>query len=191
MGRIDAPTDTRILSIALELFTTHGYEGTSVGDISERLGMTKAALYYHFSSKEDILVRLIRPYLEAVDAVIAGAPEVSHSVKGRRELLGSFADLLLEHRAMVRFISRDVSALSQGAIRQRTEEQTRRLRTLLTGPRGGVAAEVRATAAVGVLSRPVVTLPEVDLDGFRDMLIDAAMGVLRSKLPRKNDEAEE
>jgi hypothetical protein len=60
----------------------------------------------------------------------------------------------------------------------------------LAGPKGGVGAEVRASAALGVLLRPIVTLSEVDLAGFRDMLINAAIGVLRTRLPRKANERE-
>src|SRR5579875_1139958 len=51
-------TRERILDIALELFTEQGYDKTSLRDISERLGTTKAALYYHFKSKAAILLEL-------------------------------------------------------------------------------------------------------------------------------------
>jgi len=46
----DASGDTRqrIIDIALELFATRGYAGTSMRDIAAELGVTKAALYYHF-----------------------------------------------------------------------------------------------------------------------------------------------
>ncbi len=44
--------------MALDLFTEQGYDGTSLREIAERLGVTKAALYYHFESKEDILMAL-------------------------------------------------------------------------------------------------------------------------------------
>ena len=55
-----ASTDTRqrILNVALDLFTEQGYDGTSLRQIAEQLGVTKAALYYHFESKEDILMAL-------------------------------------------------------------------------------------------------------------------------------------
>jgi AcrR family transcriptional regulator len=55
-----APNDTRqrILDVALDLFTEQGYDGTSLRQIAEQLGVTKAALYYHFESKEDILMAL-------------------------------------------------------------------------------------------------------------------------------------
>jgi len=51
-------TRERILDIALELFTEQGYEKTSLRQIAERLGFSKAAIYYHFASKEDILIEL-------------------------------------------------------------------------------------------------------------------------------------
>ena len=53
-----ASTRERILDVALDLFTDQGYDGTSLREIAERLGVTKAALYYHFASKEDILMAL-------------------------------------------------------------------------------------------------------------------------------------
>jgi AcrR family transcriptional regulator len=51
-------TRERILDIALDLFTEHGYEQTSLREIAEQLGVTKAALYYHFASKDEILMAL-------------------------------------------------------------------------------------------------------------------------------------
>jgi len=51
-------TRERILDVALELFNEQGYDKTSLREIAERLGITKAALYYHFERKEDILLEL-------------------------------------------------------------------------------------------------------------------------------------
>ena len=56
--RREPRTRERILDIALELFVEQGYDKTSLRDIAERLGTTKAALYYHFERKEDILLEL-------------------------------------------------------------------------------------------------------------------------------------
>lgn len=53
-----ASTRERILDVALELFVEKGYEKTSLRDIAEQLGITKAALYYHFERKQDILLEL-------------------------------------------------------------------------------------------------------------------------------------
>lgn len=51
-------TRTRILDVALDLFVEKGFDGTSLREIAERLGLTKAAIYYHFASKDDILMAL-------------------------------------------------------------------------------------------------------------------------------------
>src|SRR5256886_10805033 len=53
-------TRSRVQKVALELFAEQGYEKTSLREIAERLGVTKAALYYHFKSKEDIVHSLTR-----------------------------------------------------------------------------------------------------------------------------------
>ena len=53
-----ASTRERILDVALDLFIEKGFDGTSLREIAEQLGVTKAALYYHFASKDDILMAL-------------------------------------------------------------------------------------------------------------------------------------
>jgi AcrR family transcriptional regulator len=57
-GRPRGTTDQRILDVALDLFTERGYENTSLRDIADSLGVTKAAVNYYFPRKEDLLVAL-------------------------------------------------------------------------------------------------------------------------------------
>src|SRR5476651_1549828 len=57
-GRPRGSTRERILDTALELFNEQGYDKTSLREIAERVGVTKAALYYHFERKEDIFIEL-------------------------------------------------------------------------------------------------------------------------------------
>ena len=52
-------TKQRILDIALELFAQNGYLGTSMSDIAKQLGFTKAALYKHYTSKQEILDHIV------------------------------------------------------------------------------------------------------------------------------------
>lgn len=59
-----AKTRLRILSSALELFTKKGYEHTTFTDIAARLKMTKGAVYWHFESKQSLLLALIDEMLE-------------------------------------------------------------------------------------------------------------------------------
>ena len=52
-------TKERIMGTALELFAEKGYLGTSMNDIAKQLGFTKAALYKHYTSKQEILDRIV------------------------------------------------------------------------------------------------------------------------------------
>ena len=52
-------TKERILETALDLFAQNGYLGTSMNDIAGQLGITKAALYKHYASKQEILDRIV------------------------------------------------------------------------------------------------------------------------------------
>ena len=52
-------TKERILKIALELFAEKGYLGTSMSDIANRLGITKGALYKHYTGKQEILDSIV------------------------------------------------------------------------------------------------------------------------------------
>ncbi|MBU2667069.1 TetR/AcrR family transcriptional regulator [Actinoplanes bogorensis] len=72
-------TDTRerVLSVALELFARQGYQATSLREISERLGVTKAAVYFHFRTKPEILTALLRDYADSIAALAADA-EAGH-----------------------------------------------------------------------------------------------------------------
>ena len=68
-------TRSQAQQVALELFAEQGYEKTSLREIAERLGVTKAALYYHFKSKEDIVHSLTDDYFAEIDALLDWAKE--------------------------------------------------------------------------------------------------------------------
>jgi AcrR family transcriptional regulator len=64
-------TRARILEAACELFEQRGFAGTSIRDLAVRVGMTKAALYYHFPSKEEVLQAVLAPFMDEMDRIIA------------------------------------------------------------------------------------------------------------------------
>src|SRR5215471_12663877 len=87
-------TRERIQAIALELFAEQGYEKTSLREIAERLGVTKAALYYHFKSKEDIVRSLTEDYRAELDTVIAWGASQPPTPESRAEILARYADVV-------------------------------------------------------------------------------------------------
>lgn len=66
----------QILDKSAELFATNGYRGTSIRDIMNALGMPSGSLYYHFSSKEDLLTAVykvgVQHVIDSVERAIAG-----------------------------------------------------------------------------------------------------------------------
>ena len=73
---------TRVLDAALALFAEHGVHGTSLQMIADRVGVTKAAVYYQFRSKEDIALEVLRPSIDDMARVIRIAealPDAIHT----------------------------------------------------------------------------------------------------------------
>ena len=59
-----------ILDVAVAVFNTHGYEATSIGMLAERLKLSKAAIYHHVSSKEQLLELALEHALGALEGVL-------------------------------------------------------------------------------------------------------------------------
>jgi AcrR family transcriptional regulator len=115
-GRPRGSTRERILDTALDLFTENGYDKTSLREIADALGFTKAALYYHFERKEQILLALhLRMHAlgrEALAGLGAGG-SVAVTPEQWNELLDSFIGQILANRKLFLFHTRNQSALEQ------------------------------------------------------------------------------
>lgn len=105
-------TRERIQQIALDLFVEQGYEKTSLREIAERLEVTKAALYYHFRTKEDIVASLLDDLATSMDEVLEWAREEDDHAKTREELIRRLAKLI-EGRfgPLMRFMQENQPAL--------------------------------------------------------------------------------
>lgn len=68
--RTGAQTRAEILRVALQLFTEKGFASTSTRDISEALGITKSALYYHFRNKDEIVTSLVQQRRHELDELV-------------------------------------------------------------------------------------------------------------------------
>ncbi|GAA4086875.1 TetR/AcrR family transcriptional regulator [Nonomuraea soli] len=106
-------TRTRIQQIALELFIEKGYEATSLREISEQLGVTKAALYYHFKTKDDIVLSLIEERVAELDRLLEWAKSRPKDAHTRRELVERYADQLYtgRHSTVMHFLERNQTSL--------------------------------------------------------------------------------
>src|SRR3954467_2898602 len=96
MGERRGDTRERIRTVALELFAEQGYEKTSLREIAERLGVTKAALYYHFKSPEDIVASPFHHVPRGVEKIMGGGDSRPGTREPRRELIRRYAAMTRE-----------------------------------------------------------------------------------------------
>src|SRR5205823_2509957 len=132
-------TRQRIQAIALELFAEQGYEKTSLREIAERLGVTKAALYYHFKSKEDIVRSFVEDYRAELEQVIAWGASQPRTPETRAELLRRYTGIGGEQLAVIRFMEQNQAAMhtlmsDSGARKKMFRDQFMSLCDLLAPP---------------------------------------------------------
>jgi len=149
-----ASTRERILDVALDLFTEKGFDGTSLREIAEHLGVTKAALYYHFASKDDILMALhMRLHEPGKDALgqIAGEP-VTLELWG--DLLEQVVGQMLVQRRIFLMHERNQAALEKLHRKDHDAEHDdiqNKFRQVLSDPRIPLRDRVRMACSFGAV----------------------------------------
>jgi AcrR family transcriptional regulator len=103
-----------ILQEAARLFTRQGYNGISMREIAEACQMTKAALYYHFTNKQDLLREILKTYLTSMQQQLAQAKESSGSVRQRiHSVVHAIFDQNPQQRAVIHLIFVDAPHLEE------------------------------------------------------------------------------
>jgi AcrR family transcriptional regulator len=145
-------TRSRAQKVALELFAEQGYEKTSLREIAERLGVTKAALYYHFRSKEDIVHSFTDDYFAEFDALLSWAKDQPRTEQSRQEVLDRYVRLVMSGSQVFRFLEQNrasVETMEAGKERfARFRDRLGEFVDVLTDPAAPLRDRVRATGAV-------------------------------------------
>src|SRR4051794_569935 len=142
-GGLDARS--RIQKVALELFIEEGYDKTSLREIAEKLGVTKAALYYHFPTKDDIVNSLIEQRIVAVEELLAWAEEQPRSAEMRLEFLERYATLhdAHAHEHVIRFFERNQTLINTLKAGKSMREQMNRVFDVIADPEEPLAQQLR------------------------------------------------
>jgi AcrR family transcriptional regulator len=156
----DAPsrgdTRSRIQAVAVELFSEQGYDKTSLREIAERLDVTKAALYYHFKSKEDIVRSLVEDYFGQLDDLIAWAKTQPRTAQTRGEILGRYVRIVADGHDVFRMLHHNQAAVnSLAGAKERGDlfrERMTGLIEVLTEPGADMEERLRAAMALGGVS---------------------------------------
>jgi AcrR family transcriptional regulator len=179
--------DTRAQAqqVALELFAEQGYEKTSLREIAERLGVTKAALYYHFKSKEDIVHSFTDDYFAAIDDLVDWGRQQPQTEETRHEILDRYVGIMLGSGEVFRFLEQNraaVQGMEAGKDRfARFRGRLDALVDLLAGPDAPLRERVRATAATLTVGATChVYLQQVDdPDKLRAIILEIATDLIR------------
>ncbi|HTU96196.1 MAG TPA: helix-turn-helix domain-containing protein [Solirubrobacteraceae bacterium] len=156
-GSQGSETRERILDVAQDLFTRQGYDKTSLRDIAERLQITKAALYYYFERKEDLLVELHRRLHELGANVLdelEAAPDGAARVAIWPRLANEMIDFMVENRDLLLLHNRNRNAfesLDARGLGDHRDVETR-FERILSSPEMPLRERVRMAAMVGAIT---------------------------------------
>ncbi|MFL5956615.1 MAG: TetR/AcrR family transcriptional regulator, partial [Solirubrobacterales bacterium] len=110
---VSVTTRERILDVALDLFVRKGYAETSLREIAAELGFSKAALYYHFESKQDILLALHRRVHSLTDGVLPLLQAEADAGDTWERLVDLLIGLALQNRRLIELHARNQEAIAE------------------------------------------------------------------------------
>ncbi|MFI7575518.1 TetR family transcriptional regulator [Micromonospora sp. NPDC049497] len=164
-------TRSRILRAALDLFAGHGYQRTSLRQIGERLRLTKAAILYHFPTKEHLLTALVEPLLADLEKLLDAA-ETLPPERARRTLVEGWVDTMLAHRRPLGMLYHDLALVTRGDTYHRLMWVAMRANEIAAGPDAGLRERVRAVQAIAMCSDPIVFFLDVPDEVLRAHMLD-------------------
>jgi len=184
-------TRQRILDTALDLFIEQGYDKASLREIAERVGVTKAALYYHFASKEEIFRTLMQPIVDLQGQAMALLQE-RPTLQQWGVSLTNLVEWVLPQRRLF-----ELFETNQGAVRALADKMVAegdyaeihqamhvRVDTVLTDESLPLADRVRMAGAVGLVMGVLGFIAgrafmQVPADELGPVISDALYDVLR------------
>ena len=151
----------RVLDAALSLFAEHGVNGTSLQMIADRLGVSKAAVYYQFHSKDEITLAVVQPVFDDMVRLVRIAESMSTPEARREAAVSGMVDLAVRHRKVTAVFHGDPVIDSLIHSRAELQDIIERFAGILLGPEPDVAGRIgMSMMAAGVYGS--ATDPELD-----------------------------
>jgi AcrR family transcriptional regulator len=179
-------TRTRLIEVAVDLFTRHSFAGTSLQMIADELGFTKAAIYHHFRTREQMLAAVLEPILDELRTVVVYA-ETRRTAHARAEhMLAGYAALAVRNRGLVAVLAVDPSVAAVLTERAEWGDLIKRQLALLADVDPGPAGEIKAAMVfAGMAAAAGPAWGNFDDDALREHLVDAARRTLGVRAPRR------
>jgi AcrR family transcriptional regulator len=167
-----SPAQTRILDAALRLIAEHAVGGTSLQMIADAVGVTKAAVYHQFKTKEQIVIALTERELGGLEEALEAAEAHDHRTQAREVLLERVIDVAVERRGAASTLQFDPVIVRLLADHEPFQQFIHRLYGVLVDDAAEdarvSAAMLSGAIAVGVL-HPLVA--DIDDDTLRTQLL--------------------
>ena len=181
-------TDTRkrLIDAAVELFTRHSFAGTSLQMIADELGFTKAAIYHHFRTREQLLGAVLEPILDELGAVVEAA-EARRTAHARAEhMLSGYAALAVRNRGLVAVLAADPGVAMVVQERPVWGDLIKRQLALLADVDHGPAGVIKAAMVyAGMAGAAGPTSVNLDDDVLYEHLVEAGRRTLGLRAPRR------
>ncbi len=173
-------TRQRIQDVALELFAEQGYEKTSLREIAERLDVTKAALYYHFKTKEEIIVSLFEDLTKPIEELIAWGREQPKTLETKRELLRRYGVALTEAEPLFRFMQENQATVRDLSIGMMFKNRMKGMREIVIDPDADLVDQVRCISALFTMHAGMFVFQELegDPEDKREAVLEVAIDLI-------------
>ncbi|MCV7175488.1 TetR/AcrR family transcriptional regulator [Mycolicibacterium sphagni] len=178
-------TRQRLIDAAITLFIRHSFAGTSLQMIADELGFTKAAIYHHFRTREQLLTAVLEPIIDRLTAVVDDA-ERQRGVHARADrMLNGYARLAVESPMLISVLASDPSVHTVLKSNREWTQMISRQMTLLADVHPGPGGFIRAQFVFAGIAGSADPKRNADDDWLHRELVDAGRRALGLRTPRR------
>lgn len=177
---VRSAAQTRIVLAALDLFAQHGVNGTSLQMIADAIGVTKAAVYHQFPTKDEIVVAAVEVELEKLAVALDAADAEPDRTLARRIVLQQVIHSAVAQRRMISAVQHDPVIVRHLARHRPFADTMQRLYAVLTADHTDVESRLRGAMVSAALGGAVVhpLVADVDDETLRRELLRLAEELL-------------
>ena len=175
------PAQSRILGAALDLFADHGVSGTSLQMIADAVGVTKAAVYHKFKTKEEIVIAVAEMELATLEDALEAAEAQTDSFAARKVLLTEVVGMAVERRRWVSALQNDPVMVRLLGEHEPFRNLITRLYAILLDESDDTEARISAALFSGAIAGTVINplVDDIDDDTLRSVLIQLTGRMLK------------
>jgi AcrR family transcriptional regulator len=154
----------RVITAALDLFARHGVGGTSLQMIADEIGVTKAAVYHQYKTKDEIVLAAAESELWRLEAVVAVAENESSPKRSRESLMSGIVDLAIDRGRSASTVLSDPVIVGFFANHKEFRDVMHRLGYILVGDDTAPPARIRTAMLIAAISGAVMHPLVADLE---------------------------